>query len=138
VERTAEADGSPLIRERIQASLGELDAAMTELRELARGIHPAILDEEGLGPALTSLAERAAVPVELTVELSERLPTAVEVTAYFVVAEALTNTLGTPMPRRRRSARRSPTASSTCASTTTGRAAPTLSRGPDYEALRTG
>jgi signal transduction histidine kinase len=62
------------------------------LRELARGIHPAILDDEGFGPALVSLAERAAVPVELSVDLSERLPTAVEVTAYFVVAEALTNT----------------------------------------------
>jgi signal transduction histidine kinase len=91
-ERTAEADGSPVVRDRIQASLRELDAAMTELRELARGIHPAILDDEGLGPALVSLAERAAVPVELSVDLSERLPAAVEVTAYFVVAEALTNT----------------------------------------------
>jgi signal transduction histidine kinase len=92
VERTLEADGSPLARARVQASLEELDAAMTELRELARGIHPAILDDEGLGPALTSLAERAAIPVELIVELAVRLPTAVEVTAYFVVAEALTNT----------------------------------------------
>jgi signal transduction histidine kinase len=77
--------------EQLRLALCELDAAMTELRELARGIHPAILDEEGLGPALASLAERAAVPVELDVRLPERLPSAVEVTAYFVAAEALTN-----------------------------------------------
>jgi signal transduction histidine kinase len=76
----------------LQAALDELDGALAELRELARGIHPAILEDEGLGPALTSLAERAAVPVQLSVDLAERLPTAVEVTAYFVVAEALTNT----------------------------------------------
>jgi signal transduction histidine kinase len=91
VERKLDDESLPGVRERVQTSLKELDAAMNELRELARGIHPAILDEEGLGPALESLAERAAVPVELRTELPERLPTAVEVSAYFVVAEALTN-----------------------------------------------
>jgi signal transduction histidine kinase len=84
-------EGDEGAEEQLRAALCELDAAMTELRELARGIHPAILDEEGLGPALVSLAERAAVPVELNVELAERLPAAVEVTAYFVVAESLAN-----------------------------------------------
>jgi signal transduction histidine kinase len=77
--------------QQIRTAMCELDAAMTELRELARGIHPAILDEEGLGSALTSLAERATLPVHVSARLPERVPTAVEVTAYFVVAEALTN-----------------------------------------------
>ena len=69
----------------------ELDQAMAELRELARGLHPAILTDLGLGPALTELAERAPVPVELTTSLEERLPDQVEAAAYYVVAEALTN-----------------------------------------------
>ena len=71
---------------------GELDRALEELRELARGIHPAILTDRGLGAALEALAERAPLPVELRREVpDDRLPTAVEAAAYFVVAEALTN-----------------------------------------------
>jgi signal transduction histidine kinase len=66
-------------------------AAIDELRETARGIHPALLSDEGLGLAVTSLARRAAVPVSLELELDGRLPPAVETTAYYVVAEALTN-----------------------------------------------
>ena len=62
-----------------------------ELRELSRGIHPAILSEGGLGPALRTLARRSSVPVELQVGTQGRLPERVEVTAYYVVAEALTN-----------------------------------------------
>jgi signal transduction histidine kinase len=55
-------------------------------------LHPAILSEAGLGPALKSLARRSAVPVELDVRLEGRLPPPVEVAAYYVVSEALTNT----------------------------------------------
>jgi signal transduction histidine kinase len=69
----------------------ELDTAVEELRELARGIHPAILTNEGLGPALESLVDRSGVPVQLRVSAAERLPATVEVAAYFVVSEALAN-----------------------------------------------
>jgi signal transduction histidine kinase len=69
----------------------ELDGALEELREFARGIHPAVLAEGGLGPALRTLARRCAVPVELEVGTQARLPERVEVTAYYVVSEALTN-----------------------------------------------
>lgn len=69
----------------------ELDAALGELRELARGIHPALLSDRGLGLALETLAARAPVPVELDAVTPDRLPEAVELAAYFVVSEALTN-----------------------------------------------
>jgi signal transduction histidine kinase len=78
-------------RELLQEASGELQDALAELRELARGIHPAVISDRGLGAALAGLAGRAAIPVELEIELGERLPEAAEVTAYFVVAEALTN-----------------------------------------------
>ena len=68
-----------------------LDGALEELREFARGIHPAILAEGGLGPALRTLARRCSVPVQLQVGMEGRLPEQVEVAAYYVVAEALTN-----------------------------------------------
>jgi signal transduction histidine kinase len=69
----------------------ELDAALGELRELARGIHPAVLSDRGLDTALETLAARAPVPVELARLPGERLPEAVELAAYYVVSEALTN-----------------------------------------------
>ena len=69
----------------------ELQDASAELRELARGIHPAVLTERGLAAAVGALATRCAVPVEVVDPLAERLPPAVEATAYFTVAEALTN-----------------------------------------------
>jgi signal transduction histidine kinase len=69
----------------------ELESALEELRELARGIHPAMLSDRGLDTALETLARRAPVPVELGRLPDERLPEAVELAAYFVVAEALTN-----------------------------------------------
>jgi PAS domain S-box-containing protein len=69
----------------------ELGEALQELRELAQGIHPAVLTERGLEPALAALAGRAPIPVELAVALEERLPGPVEAAAYYVVAEALTN-----------------------------------------------
>jgi signal transduction histidine kinase len=68
----------------------ELRAALDELRELARGIHPAVLTEQGLAPALITLAERSSVPVTLAVP-RERLPAPTEAAAYFLVSEALTN-----------------------------------------------
>jgi signal transduction histidine kinase len=75
----------------LDGAAGELDAALEELRELARGIHPALLTERGLETALEMLARRAPLPVELERVPDERLPEAVELAAYFVVAEALTN-----------------------------------------------
>ena len=65
--------------------------ALAELRNLARGIHPAILTDRGLDAALSALAARSPVPVEISVDVGERPSVAVESTAYFVVAEALTN-----------------------------------------------
>jgi signal transduction histidine kinase len=62
-----------------------------ELREISRGIHPAILSERGLEPALRALARRSARPVELNLRAKRRLPEAIEVAAYYVVSEALTN-----------------------------------------------
>jgi len=61
------------------------------LREIALGLHPAILAEGGLGPALKTLANRSPIPVELDVRIEGRLPEPVEVTAYYSVSEALTN-----------------------------------------------
>jgi signal transduction histidine kinase len=74
----------------LDAARDELAAAIAEVRQLARGVHPAILTEAGLPAAIESLAERTSVPVELAGE-SRRYPAAVEATAYFVIAEALTN-----------------------------------------------
>jgi len=65
--------------------------ATDELRELARGIHPPVLTDRGLVPALEALASRAPVPVEMEAQTQERAPDAVEAAAYFVVSEALTN-----------------------------------------------
>jgi signal transduction histidine kinase len=70
----------------------ELDAVQGDLRELSRGIHPAILSEGGLSPALRALARRSPVPVQLQLGTrAQRLPERIEVTAYYVVSEALTN-----------------------------------------------
>jgi signal transduction histidine kinase len=66
-------------------------AISTDLREISLGIHPAVLSEGGLGPALKSLARRSTVPVSVDVAIEKRLPDAVEVAAYYVAAEALTN-----------------------------------------------
>jgi signal transduction histidine kinase len=69
----------------------ELRLALAELRELARGIHPVILSEAGLGPALASLAERSPIPATVAAAPPDRLPARVEETAYYVASEALTN-----------------------------------------------
>jgi signal transduction histidine kinase len=76
--------------DRIETKLG---AALDELQELARGIHPGILTDRGLAAALEALASRAPLPVECELDLPDRPPPGVEAVAYFVVAEALTNVL---------------------------------------------
>src|SRR5262249_36562663 len=68
-----------------------LTSAITELREMSRGIHPAVLTEGGVVPALKALARRSTVPVELDLRCDRRLPDGVEVAVYYVVSEALTN-----------------------------------------------
>ena len=77
--------------ELLAAASAELDVALEELRELARGIHPAVLTDRGLAPALQALVERAPLPVELDVPRDERLPSRVEAAAYYLVSEALAN-----------------------------------------------
>ena len=87
----ARAGRNPALSAQVDGLSMELRHALEELRELARGIHPAILTEEGLPAAVASLADRAPVPVSVEDARVGRLPEAVEATAYFVVAEALTN-----------------------------------------------
>ena len=89
--RTAQAKTDGDAAALLDEALAELEAATAELRELARGIHPAVLTEGGLGPALKSLAARSPVPVVLDVPTGRRYPESVEATAYFCAAEALTN-----------------------------------------------
>jgi PAS domain S-box-containing protein len=78
-------------RAHVDAALGDLEAAIRELRELARGIHPAALTEGGLRPALGTLVARSSVPARLVAVPEARYAAAVEATAYFTVAEGLTN-----------------------------------------------
>jgi signal transduction histidine kinase len=78
-------------RELIDAASEELAHAIDELRELARGIHPAILTERGLGPAIELLANRAPLPVAIANDVEGRLPAPVEAAAYYVVSESLAN-----------------------------------------------
>jgi signal transduction histidine kinase len=82
----------PQLQSQLSRITDELTEATEELREIARGIHPAILSEGGLDPALRTLARRAAIPVELTIHTHTRPTDPVEVAAYYVVSEALTNT----------------------------------------------
>jgi signal transduction histidine kinase len=78
-------------RELIEEAHGEAKRALAEMRDLVRGIHPAILTDRGLDAALSALCDRSPVPVSVNVRLDERLPEAVETTAYFVATEALSN-----------------------------------------------
>jgi signal transduction histidine kinase len=75
----------------LDRSRQELDEALKEIRELARGIHPTVLSDRGLGAAVEALAHRAPVPVEVGQVPAQELPEQVELAAYFVVSEALTN-----------------------------------------------
>ncbi len=94
-QRTMEAmvpPGLPELRTRLADLADGLVSALTELQEISRGIHPAILTDGGLARALKTLARRSVVPVQLDVRFTTRLPEPVEVAAYYVVSEALTNT----------------------------------------------
>jgi signal transduction histidine kinase len=84
-------DTNPETEELFDRAQRELQESLAELRELARGIHPAVLTERGLEPALSALAARAPVPVTIEADAAERLPGPVEIAAYFVVSEALAN-----------------------------------------------
>jgi len=85
LESNAEAAAASL-----EGAAKELDLALQELRELARGLHPAALTEQGLGPALAGVAERLPIEVDMSAP-TERLPENIEATAYYIVSEALTN-----------------------------------------------
>jgi signal transduction histidine kinase len=84
-------DADPEAASLLDRAQAELGTSLAELRELARGIHPAVLTERGLGPALSALAARAPVPVRIETDGDGRLPGPVEIAAYFVVSEALAN-----------------------------------------------
>lgn len=84
-------DRDEAARAAIQRANEEVSQALSELRELARGIHPSILTDEGLAAALEALAERASVRVDLEAVADERLSARIEAGAYFVVSEAITN-----------------------------------------------
>jgi signal transduction histidine kinase len=92
--RAAQAALPPQLAD-VQAELSRVADGVTsvldELREIARGIHPAILAEGGLGPAVRMLARRCPIPVEVDVRAAARLPERVEVAAYYIVSETLTN-----------------------------------------------
>ena len=93
--RLAEGSAPPELQDlkaQLADSVAGLNAVSNELQQISRGIHPAILSKGGLGPALKTLARRCPVPVSLDVDLERRSPEPVEVAAYYVVAEALTNT----------------------------------------------
>jgi signal transduction histidine kinase len=77
--------------ELLSGASAELAMALQELRELARGLHPAILADRGLAAGLESLADRSVVPVELSVRCGERFAEPIEVAAFYVVSEALAN-----------------------------------------------
>jgi signal transduction histidine kinase len=85
----------PPALEDVHAELARLErgliGVLDDLREISRGIHPAILSQGGLAPALKTLARRSTVPVQLVVHTEGRLPDRIEVASYYLVAEALTN-----------------------------------------------
>ena len=83
----------PEVAETVEELADKLAAALAELRELARGIHPAVLSDHGLGPAIHVLVERSPIAVECDLAFDDRLPAPVEAAAYFVVAEGLTNVI---------------------------------------------
>ena len=89
--RQAVDGGSEDVAGLIEKAVVSTERANDELRELARGIHPAILSAGGLAPALKGIARRSPIPVMLDLETRDRLPERIEVTVYYLVSEALTN-----------------------------------------------
>jgi signal transduction histidine kinase len=89
--RAVARDGSDELADGLARVRGELDAGLAELRELAQGIHPAVLSDLGLRPAVDALVSRSTVPVIVDGGLDERAAPSVEATLYFTIAEALTN-----------------------------------------------
>jgi signal transduction histidine kinase len=83
--------GPEELRDVLEQAANEVTAALNEVRDIARGIHPAVLSQGGLAPALQALARRSAVPVRLAVSTSGRPAEHIEVTAYYIVSELLTN-----------------------------------------------
>jgi signal transduction histidine kinase len=87
----AQVGADPAAADALASAQADLEGALAELREFARGVHPSILREDGLDAALETLARRASVPVDVSGSVGERLPDAVELATYFFVSEALTN-----------------------------------------------
>ena len=85
--------GRPELEEPVQAARRELESAIEELRELSRGLHPPLLARRGLAAAIRSATARSAIPIELDLDIPDELPPAVEAAAYYVCAEAVTNTV---------------------------------------------
>jgi signal transduction histidine kinase len=71
----------------------DLESVLEEVRELSRGLHPPLLSRRGLGPSVAALARRSPIPVDLQVDLPERPPEEIEIAAYYVISEALTNSV---------------------------------------------
>ncbi|GIJ46174.1 histidine kinase [Virgisporangium aliadipatigenens] len=91
VARLHLADGPPPAREAVDRAYRQARTALAELRELVHGIHPQVLTNRGLAPAVAELAERCTVPVEVRIDLPDRPPEHVEAAAWFIIGEALTN-----------------------------------------------
>ncbi|HXB47388.1 MAG TPA: ATP-binding protein [Streptosporangiaceae bacterium] len=83
--------GTGGVAQQLDRIAAEMGGVLDDLREIARGLHPAILAEGGLCPALKTLARRSAVPVHLDIQVDRRLPEPAEIAAYYAVSEALTN-----------------------------------------------
>ena len=125
-------------RRLVEEAHGETKAALVDLRNLARGIHPAVLTDRGLDAALSALAERSPVPVDVSVLVAPRPAATVEAVAYFVVSEALTNMAKHAGPRAGGSAPCGSRTPSSSRSSTTGSAAHTSNPGPGCPACATG
>jgi signal transduction histidine kinase len=83
----------PDVTESLRAARAELEGAIEELRELARGLHPPLLARRGLAAAVRAATKRSAIPIELELDIPDELPPAIEAAAYYVCAEAVTNTV---------------------------------------------
>jgi signal transduction histidine kinase len=90
-ETRLDSDSPPDVRQTLTTAVRDLSEAVDELRDLARGIHPAILTESGLGAALRALVDRSPLPVTLDLSLAGEPAAPIAATAYFAVSEALTN-----------------------------------------------